>query len=62
MSPDEVGRIVLRGLEDERFLIVTHPMARAAITDRNDAILDEFDLWEPLIQALGISTRLTPVP
>jgi len=62
MTPAEIGRIVMLAIEKERFLIISHPMARGAIVERNQALLDEFDWWEPALRELGISTTLTPVP
>lgn len=62
MTPEETGRIAFRGIADGRFLIVTHPTARPELIARQEAILNEFDRWEPVIRELGISTSLPAVP
>jgi NAD(P)-dependent dehydrogenase (short-subunit alcohol dehydrogenase family) len=43
MEPEEVGRIVVRAVRENRRYIVTHPEARALVEQRFHAILADFD-------------------
>ena len=38
MDPDEVGRIVLAGIRDERFWLFTHPWTAKLLTRQLDAL------------------------
>jgi NAD(P)-dependent dehydrogenase (short-subunit alcohol dehydrogenase family) len=62
MVPEQIAKIAVRGIKDNAFLIISHPTARGEITSRNDAILGEFDRWEPIIAELGIPTDLHSLP
>lgn len=62
MLPDDVGRLVLRAIADDLFVIGTHPQAHALIAERHAAILAEHDCSEALLEELGLPTNLTPIP
>ncbi len=40
MHPDEVGRLVLRGIDDGIFYIKTHPELDGIVRERFEAVLD----------------------
>jgi NAD(P)-dependent dehydrogenase (short-subunit alcohol dehydrogenase family) len=63
MSPDEIGRIVVRGIQDNTFLVQSHPVdGRKRFLARQQPILDSFDHWERVIPELGISLDYPAVP
>jgi NAD(P)-dependent dehydrogenase (short-subunit alcohol dehydrogenase family) len=62
MQPEEVARIAVRGIEDDAFLIITHPKSREPFIERHETLLAELDSWESRIKELGISTTLDPLP
>jgi NAD(P)-dependent dehydrogenase (short-subunit alcohol dehydrogenase family) len=43
MPPDEVGRHVLRAIQERRFLIFTHPETKAWLQARHDRVMSAFD-------------------
>jgi NAD(P)-dependent dehydrogenase (short-subunit alcohol dehydrogenase family) len=47
MDPDEVGRIVVAGVERNDFLILTHPEVRAIAEERARTVLEAFDAYFP---------------
>ena len=47
MDPDEVGRIVVAGVERNDFLILTHPEVRAIAEERARTVLGAFDAYFP---------------
>jgi len=63
MSPAEIGRILVRGIQDGTFLVQSHPVhGREGFLKRQAAILESFDHWERVLPELGISTEYPAVP
>ena len=63
MSPEEIGRIVVRGIEDGTFFIQSHPVrGRELFLEREKPILESFDYWERVLPELGISAEYPAVP
>ena len=57
MEATDIARLVMRAIEDNAFLVASHPRARSMITERNSALLEQFDTWTPIIEDMGISFR-----
>ena len=45
MDPEEVGRIVLRGVKANRWLIFSHPELRSHVERRYQRIMDDFEFF-----------------
>jgi NAD(P)-dependent dehydrogenase (short-subunit alcohol dehydrogenase family) len=61
MNPDDVGRIVVRAIQDDTFYIFTHPAARSFVRDRFEGIMADFDRWERVLPELGIDPKMPAV-
>ena len=57
MDPADVGRVVVRAIEDGEFYIFTHPTDRVPFTKRVQGMLDAFDRWEQILPSLGIDPQ-----
>jgi len=57
MDPADVGRVVVRAIEDGEFYVFTHPSDRAAFAQRVQGMVDAFDRWEAILPTLGIDPK-----
>ena len=63
MAPIDIGRIVVRGVQDGTFFIQSHPVAgRKMFVEREKPILDSFDHWERVVMELGIGLDFPVTP
>jgi NAD(P)-dependent dehydrogenase (short-subunit alcohol dehydrogenase family) len=63
MSPEDIGKIVARAIEDGTFYIQSHPVdGRKFFVEREKPILASFDHWERLLPELGVSLDYPAVP
>lgn len=63
MSPDDIGKIVVRAIEDGTFYIQSHPVdGRKLFVERERAILESFDHWERVLPELGIGLDYPVLP
>ena len=63
MSPEDIGKIVVRAIEDGTFYIQSHPVdGRRMFIEREKPILDSFDHWERVLPELGISLDYPAMP
>jgi 2-hydroxycyclohexanecarboxyl-CoA dehydrogenase len=63
MSPDDIGKIVVRAIEDGTFYIQSHPVdGRKLFVEREKAILDSFDHWERVLPELGVGLDFPVLP
>lgn len=63
MSPEEIGRIVVRAIEDGTFYIQSHPTdGRRLFIEREKPILDSFAHWEGVLGELGINPGYPVLP
>jgi NAD(P)-dependent dehydrogenase (short-subunit alcohol dehydrogenase family) len=60
MTAGEVGRIIVRAIEENEFLIVTHPAGRDYIKARCDELLAAFDRWSAMLPELDIDPSQLP--
>lgn len=58
MDPDDVGRIVVRGIQDDAFYIFTHPSDRTYVEERFAGMIDAFERWTQVLPELGIDPTL----
>ena len=54
MDPADVGRIVVRAIQDNDFYVFPHPSDRVHFMRRVQAMLEGFDRWERVLPELGI--------
>ena len=45
MNPEDVGRIVIKGVKANRWLIFSHPELRSHVERRYQRIMDDFDFF-----------------
>jgi hypothetical protein len=62
LSPDQVGRYVLRAIEDDDFFIFTHPETRDWVMEWHARVMRGFDRADALRDLLGIDTAPQPDP
>ena len=55
LSPDQIGRYVLRAVRDNDFFIFTHPEARAWVMEWHARVMQGFDRADELRGLLGIN-------
>ena len=55
MDPEEVGRIVLSGVQHNRRLILSHPELRRQVVVRYERMMDDFEFFGSVKQALRAS-------
>jgi NAD(P)-dependent dehydrogenase (short-subunit alcohol dehydrogenase family) len=58
MDPNDIGKIVLRGIQDDEFYLFSHPTDRRFVADRFNAMSAAFDRWERVLPQLGIDPTL----
>jgi NAD(P)-dependent dehydrogenase (short-subunit alcohol dehydrogenase family) len=57
MDAAEIGRIVVRGIQDDEFYLFSHPDDRQYVAARFQAILDGMERWERILPELGIDPK-----
>jgi NAD(P)-dependent dehydrogenase (short-subunit alcohol dehydrogenase family) len=62
LAPDQVGRYVLRAIEDNDFFIFTHPETREWVMEWHARVMQGFDRADMLRDVLGINTAPQPDP
>jgi NAD(P)-dependent dehydrogenase (short-subunit alcohol dehydrogenase family) len=62
LSPDQIGRYVLRAIEDDDFFIFTHPETRAWVEEWHRRVMQGFDRADRLRDILGINAPPQPDP
>jgi NAD(P)-dependent dehydrogenase (short-subunit alcohol dehydrogenase family) len=62
LSPDQIGRYVLRAIQDGDFFIFTHPETREWVAEWHARVMKGFDRADELRAALGINAPPQPDP
>ncbi len=62
LSPDQIGRYVLRAIEDNDFFIFTHPETREWVMEWHARVMQGFDRADDLRARLGINAPPQPDP
>jgi NAD(P)-dependent dehydrogenase (short-subunit alcohol dehydrogenase family) len=62
LSPDQVGRYVLRAIQDNDFFIFTHPETREWVMEWHARVMHGFDRADALRDLLGINAAPQPDP
>jgi len=62
LSPDQIGRYVLRAIQDDDFFIFTHPETREWVLEWHARVMKGFDRAEELRGLLGINAPPQPDP
>jgi NAD(P)-dependent dehydrogenase (short-subunit alcohol dehydrogenase family) len=62
LSPDQVGRYVLRAIRDNDFFIFTHPETREWVMEWHTRVMQGFDRADALRDLLGINAAPQPDP
>ena len=62
LSPDQVGRYVLRAIQDNDFFIFTHPETRDWVQEWHARVMQGFDRADELRGLLGINAAPQPDP
>jgi NAD(P)-dependent dehydrogenase (short-subunit alcohol dehydrogenase family) len=62
LSPDQIGRYVLRAIEDNDFFIFTHPETREWVEEWHARVMQGFDRADALRTLLGINAPPQPDP
>ncbi len=53
MDPEDVGRIVIAGVQANRWLILSHPELRAHVERRYQRIMDDFEFFAQIAEESG---------
>jgi len=62
LSPDQIGRYVLRAIQDNDFFIFTHPETREWVMEWHARVMKGFDRADQLRGLLGIDAAPQPDP
>ncbi len=62
LSPDQVGRYVLRAIQDNDFFIFTHPETREWVMEWHARVMQGFDRADAMRALLGINAAPQPDP
>jgi NAD(P)-dependent dehydrogenase (short-subunit alcohol dehydrogenase family) len=63
MSPDDIGKIVVRAIADGTFYIQSHPVdGKRYFVEREKPILESFDYWERVLPEIGVGLNYPVIP
>jgi 2-hydroxycyclohexanecarboxyl-CoA dehydrogenase len=63
MSTGDIGKVVVRAIEDGTFYIQSHPVGgRTMFVEREQPIRDSFDHWERILPELGVGLHYPVIP
>jgi hypothetical protein len=61
MSIDEIGRIAVRAIADDDFLVITHPAGRSLLDAVQHEASAAHDRWEAILPGLDVDPAQSPL-